>query len=318
VITLGSDDLRVVADPALGAALRGVSVRRSGGWWPLLRSGPEGSRWFNDAASYVLAPWCNRIEGGVLRWGGREVQLTPDWPDGSAIHGLVKDAAFEVEQRSPVSVVLRRRWAAGEGSWPWAFVCRVRYEVVGARFAVAVEVVREAAGAGVPGRGPGDAEGTMPAGVGFHPFFPRTLWDAADRVELKRRGLRPLRPCTTRGDEAAPAPPADDFDAGAPLTTSPLDHCFVGSLDGAELRWPASGVTLRMRCSRELGHAVIYTGGRDSGPLPFFCLEPVSMVPGGIALAEAGREAGTAGTGVVALAAGQTLRGEWGFEVVRA
>jgi hypothetical protein len=68
-----------------------------------------------------------------------------------------------------------------------------------------------------------------------------------------------------------------------------------------------------MRCSPELSKAVIYTGGAETGPLPFFCVEPVSMSPRGIAAAEAAE----GGSGVVALGPGERLRGEWGMEVVR-
>jgi aldose 1-epimerase len=299
VIRIESDELRLEIDPSLGACVRGLRVRGPGGWSPLLREMPRDSRWFNDAGSYVLAPWCNRIDGGRVRWEGRDVALAPDWPDGSVIHGLVKDKAFEVEQRSPVSVVLRLDWPAGRGGWPWAFVCRVGYAVVAGRFEASVEVRRT-----------DDGPGTMPAGIGFHPFFPRPLRDPVDRVTLKA-GLRVSGACAA----GIPPPPAGlerDLAAGAALTAAPLDHAFEGSLDGAELRWPASGIGVRVRCSASLGKAVIYTGGADTGPLPFFCVEPVSMAPRGIAMAEAGEP----GTGVVGLKPGETLRGEWGLELL--
>jgi galactose mutarotase-like enzyme len=46
--------------------------------------------------SFVMAPWCGRIEGGVLEWDGRTHQL-PVTLEGNAIHGVLWDRPWAVE-----------------------------------------------------------------------------------------------------------------------------------------------------------------------------------------------------------------------------
>ena len=79
---------------------------------------------------------------------------------------------------------------------------------------------------------------------------------------------------------------------------------FAGFGGGAVIEWPASGVRLTMRCSEALGHLVVFTPRGEGAPLPWFCVEPTSMVNDGFNLSERGLE----GTGVRVLEAGGTLR----------
>jgi aldose 1-epimerase len=306
-IDLNNDRFRLIAVPEMGGGIADFSVLRSdGSWTALLRRAPAATGWFNDLACYTLAPWSNRIAAATFRWRGQEHRLCADWPDGTAIHGLVKDRPWTIDDRSPVSVSMRfsSREHVEAREFPWSFDCRVSYELTLDGFLAGLELANTS---------PASA-GPMPAGVGFHPFFPRCLEGETESACLRfdPLGRYPVK------DVIPVKPPERDETCRAlarsmPLGSASLDDVFLGSLHGAEIRWP--GVTLAFSCSPGLGHAVLYTGAPDAetGRMPeFFCLEPVSMVNDGFNL----QERGWPDTGVAALDPGASLSVRWGLRVV--
>ncbi len=296
-LVLESDRVRVEVLPAIGAGLGAMDVRGpDGAWCPLMRRAPRDERWFNNLSCYLLAPWPNRIAGGRFTWRGREHRVSPDWSDGTAIHGLVKDKPWAIVERSPVSAVLAIRFGAG-ADWPWAFECVARYEVLGDGLAARL-TVRNAGG------------GPMPAGAGFHPFFMRQLWDDRDEAGIQSpvHGRYPARRMIPTGpacaDEVSSA-----LRAGLAVRDQRLDDVFAGSSHGATVAWVASGLEARYECSANLGHTVVYTGEPGGPRHPFFCLEPVSMVNDGF------NQRDLAGSGVVELAPGQELTVAWTLRI---
>lgn len=304
-LAIDHDTLRLEIDPSLGAGIAGLWIRRGGpgrGFWPLLRPAPPDAAYFNALSSYFLAPWPNRIAGATLRWHGLTYALSPDWPDGSAIHGCVKDQPWQLVERTPVSATLEFT-SSTSTPFPWPFRCAATYRLT--PDSLITDLSLHAL------RGGGGPESPMPAGLGFHPFFMRTLWDPADRVTIRcaLAGRYPAR-------EMLPTGPArrDDITAhlaaGLPLGNLALDDVFLGSCDGATITWPASGVRVTLSCSPALGHTVLYTGQPDpkTGAMhPFFCFEPVTMVNNGFNLFDAGWP----DTGVASLLPGESLSARW-------
>lgn len=292
MICLESSTFRLDIDPALGAGWRSLEIHGPDErFYPLLRSAPPGAAWFNHLASYLLAPWSNRVPAGRFTFAGVEHSLRPDWPDSTAIHGLVKDRQWRLLDRSPSSARLE---IVVDDGFPWAFRARARYALGHGDLSARLEVTNLA---GAP----------MPAGLGFHPFFRRRLWKDAESVRLRANllGRYPANGMIPTG------PAADDevcaaIRAGCEIGSYPLDDVFAGSLDGASLEWPASRVRLGMRASPSLAHAVIYTGDPDG-----VCVEPVTMVNDGFNL----RERGVQGTGVVVLGPGESLDAWWSMHV---
>lgn len=308
-VTLENRRLRVVIEPALGGGVLEFSLRApSGAYVPLWRPAPHGAAWWNDLASYALVPWCNRVAGGVFEFQGRRVELVRDWKDGTAIHGVVKDRPFHVLDRSPVSARLgfdSREHAdcPGVGAWPWPFACALRYELDELALWHDVSVVNL-------------APTPMPCGVGFHPYFMRTLWDPRDDVVVRMNvagryeceGMIPRGPARPDGVTAHLA-------SGTPLGTLELDDVFGGSDGRMSVTWPASGVRASFECSPEFAHAVVYSpvdrSGSAARPVPHFCLEPVSMVNDGFNLLARGQ----AGTGVRVIEPGDTMHARFGVIV---
>ncbi|GIK19105.1 MAG: hypothetical protein AMXMBFR77_15520 [Phycisphaerales bacterium] len=312
-VVIESDALRLRVLPRLGAGMHGLSLRRGDGEWrPLLRASPDLPEHFNSLACYLLAPWSNRVRGGKFRFAGREHAMRPDWPDGTAIHGLVKDKAWRILDRSPVSVRLafNSRDHAPTG-YPAAFSCVARYELDGATFRASLAVTID-----------DGAVGRAPVGLGFHPFFPRRLWDERDEVVVACRASGPDAPRGLRGrypcegmlpvGQATRDGVVKRLCEGTALGGEFLDDVFAGSLDGAVIEWRASGVRVVFACSPGLDHTVIYAGHDTAGkPLPFFCAEPVSMVNDGFNMLAEGLE----GTGVRVLEPGGSFEVEWAMHV---
>jgi len=295
-VVIESSALRLEIVPALGAGIAGL-------WWnqgdgpplALMRPAPADATWFNSLACYLLAPWSNRVPRGQFTFEGVEHALTPDWPDGSAIHGLVKDHPWRLIERTPVTALLTfdSRDHAGL-DWPWPFRTDVRYELFDDALSVRLTLHNAAA---TP----------MPAGLGFHPFFPRALGPVPDEVRIRyaargrypAEGMIPTAPA--RPDEVT-----EHLARGESLRPLELDDVFLGNPDGAEILYPIAGVRLSYTCSPELTHAVIYSQQPE-----FFCFEPVTMVNDGFNLLARG----WADTGVRVLPPGATLTADWRLRV---
>lgn len=297
-IVLESERLRVAVEPRLGAGISDFSWRSpAGAWVQLMRPAPPGTTWFNDLACYILAPWSNRIANAELSWRGMHHLLLADWPDGTAIHGLVKDRPWKISQRSPVSALLSCR-GGGNPAFPRPFTVEVAYEVAASSLQVSVAMTHATGNS---------RDGAMPAGIGFHPFWRRSLSVGDDDVVVKLGGLKRY-PCEALIPTAPAAIDAitQRFAAGTRIDDLALDDIFTGSSDGAVIEWPRDRVQARYRCSTNLGHTVAFTGQPDS-----FCLEPVSMVNDGFNL----ESRGWTDTGVQALMPGESMHVSWTVEV---
>ncbi|MEO7851724.1 MAG: hypothetical protein ABIR94_05630, partial [Rubrivivax sp.] len=100
--------------------------------------------------------------------------------------------------------------------------------------------------------------------------------------------------------ERTPVPPEWNFTTRRAVGELTVDNCFAGWSGAALLVWPERGWSLRLAASEVFGHLVAFTGpGRDS-----IAIEPVSHANNAVNLA-----AGRADTGLVRLAAGQSLSG---------
>jgi galactose mutarotase-like enzyme len=93
-VTWRTEDLEVTALPGVGCRLH--RVRAFG--VDLLRTPETPARHAEEPffwGAYVMAPWTNRADPGPMTIAGRRVDLVPNFPDGTAIHGLVADGSWE-------------------------------------------------------------------------------------------------------------------------------------------------------------------------------------------------------------------------------
>jgi aldose 1-epimerase len=136
----------------------------------------------------------------------------------------------------------------------------------------------------------------MPAGLGWHPYFPRTpratLTASVAALWLTDAEILPI---------ARVSPPPDrDPGPGLAVDRVSLDNAFVGWNGRAVVAWPERHATLRLDASGPLDTLVVYTPPGQ----PFFCAEPVSHITDAFNLAAAGRT----DTGMMSLEPDETVR----------
>ncbi len=129
----------------------------------------------------LLLPWPNRLQAGRWSWGGVDRQLAitelakpgqgrtgpGEGAPGNAIHGLVRWAAWQLEQPEPRRVVARYTLAPHPG-YPFRLACTVEYELSDAGLQVALSVVNE-------------SDAPAPLGAGFHPYLAAAAVAGGDR-----------------------------------------------------------------------------------------------------------------------------------------
>jgi len=282
-ITLRQGALGVTLAPAIGGSIARFWSDASGAALELLRPTPPHALARGEPgglASFPLVPWSNRIRLGRFTFGGRSVALTPN-DHGHAIHGLGYRAPWTVTERSRSEAVLEHRHAPGE--WPWAYRATQRIALTSTGLSVELVLTNE-------------SETTMPAGLGWHPYFPRTagttLHAQVTEVWLTDAEILPTV-CVT--------PPRDkDPRLGLAVDRVALDNVFVGWDQEAVITWPERRARLRMAARGPLETLVVYTPPDEA----FFCAEPVSHITEAFNLAAAGHP----DTGMLSLVPGESAR----------
>jgi aldose 1-epimerase len=209
-----------------------------------------------DSGCFPLVPFSNRIAGSRFAFGGEEICLAPNHPHATGdpvLHGFGWLAAWAVEAAEPERAVLRYDHLAD--AWPWGFTARASFALDKLGLLARIELHNRSARA-------------MPAGLGFHPFFPRT---ASTRYIGWHRGewevdadCLPLRL-----DERSEG---RDWWDGQPADTRIVDTAFVGRTGPLRIEWPERGVGAVIAPSEDLNYTVVYVpAGED-----YLCVEPVS------------------------------------------
>jgi aldose 1-epimerase len=207
----------------------------------------------------LLAPWPNRIRDGQYAVGERPLQLPLSEPARhNASHGLVRWAAWSVEEHTDHSVALRYRLMAQSG-YPWTLDLHVVYDVS----ADGLTVSQSAANAAT------DPEGdAAPYAQGAHPYLtvgdgPCDGWEltlpAATRTLSDPERKLPTGQEPVDGTEV-------DFRAARPIRGAVLDHAFTDlSRDESgratvELRDPVSGRAVALWVDAAHPWLMVYTG----------------------------------------------------------
>ncbi len=307
VVTIRDGAWELDVLPRTGASLAGGRIRTADGVWrDLLR--PARPTVHGEAAkcsSFAMVPWSNRIRDGVLAYGGRSWQLQRNGADGTAIHGAVLHAAWDVVERREDRVVLELDTSDLVGvNFPWRFRARITYTVSGSRLTVGTSVRNV------------DRE-SFPAGFGHHPYLQRTLAPvgATPPAEPGNPLLEvPLRHGYSLVDAMAVGPAGTiprraDFRTGRPLGSRFVDDVLTGWDPGAPIRvhYDEPDVDVDLHADPVYSHLVVYAPRRRS----YFAVEPVTNVNDGFAL----HAAGVPGTGVFVLEPGEERAGEFSLTV---
>ena len=154
-LALRAGRAEAVVAPAEGgriASLRidGLETLVTEGWGPLA--------W----GAYPMVPWAGRLADGILRWDGAAHRLPTHLAPPHAIHGTLLESPWDVAEATPEAVVMT---AHLDDPWPFGGTVVHRVQLAEDRLEATLEVRAEAA--------------VFPTIVGWHPWFVRTLRDAA-------------------------------------------------------------------------------------------------------------------------------------------
>ena len=198
---------------SLAAGLRhyeraGVALVES---YPLDRIAP-------GAAGITLAPFANRVDGGLWHLNGVPQQLDiTEVPRNNAIHGLLRNTGYQALEQGEAHVLLEAHIHPQHG-YPFLMRHRVRYGLdAGGHLRVAQTLIN-------------DSAAPAPFVLGAHPYF--TLGTvAAEELHIQVNGASCVQ-ADERMIPTATVPVAGRFDlrGGAPVADSFMDNAFTDLL----------------------------------------------------------------------------------------
>jgi aldose 1-epimerase len=252
LLTISGGTIQVELLPAAGARLHRLRVFGH----DLLRTPDDPGQHLRDPffwGAYVMAPWSNRIMAGPQGVYGQMVDLAANFADGSAIHGQVYAVPWQLEPDGTLSVL------GGKDGWPWSYRATLGLTVHGSALRIALALKNLSAG-------------SMPAGLGLHPWFRRPLEvriNAEEVVPSNSDATARLRPVTE----------PHDLRSMAPMPVG-LDAAWLADRDPAvALRWPEIGVNALLRAHSSAG---VYIVGASPADRDAVAIEPQTHAPFGL------------------------------------
>lgn len=252
-IVVERNGLRLVLMPAFGGCVRSFTWLGRNILFPAADPAPSSPL---ETAAFPLFPFSGRINEGRFRWNGRDIRLEPNFPpEPHAIHGQAWHAAWDVDALDAHSARLTYRHEPD--SWPWAYLATQDFRLTEDGLELTLSLTNL-------------SDEVMPAGLGWHPYFPRgdaRLSANVSGIWVADSGMIPDR-LDTLG-------PGTDVRKQTAVAALNLDNAFAAHPANAEITWPSAGLHLSIGSSPELGHLVVFVPeGKD-----FFCVEPVSHAP---------------------------------------
>lgn len=188
---------------------------------------------------YPLAPFHNRIRNARFTYAGRTAQL-PVHPDAApnALHGMGSRAVWQPVSANAQGARIEWRHSAN-AAWPWTFRVQQIFALAKDRLSLSLTIENQ-------------DDAVMPAGLGWHPYFPGHFScedDARNEWPMDEHYL----PLGHAGPVRAFSPPATAYRSGWSKV----------QITGGDLRMTIS--------ARELDHLVLH-----APDAPYFCVEPVS------------------------------------------
>ena len=284
VITLRAGLAELGVAPGIGGSIthfRWMDGSRRHDWLRPAAPADLAARTASRLASFPLVPFSNRIRDGRFTFGGHAVQLTLNqWPQPHAEHGQGWQAAWSVVDRADDRLALE--YDHPGDAWPFPYRARQEFLLTGDELRSTLSIENR-------------GRETMPAGLGFHPYFPRTAGcRLSARVGAMWATDAEVMPTVLTG-----ADPRLHSEDGLPIAATVLDNCFIAWQRQATIFWPETGARLLLDGGPPLGFLVVYSpAGED-----YFCAEPVSHCTDAFNLAAQGRD----DTGMLTLQPGANL-----------
>jgi aldose 1-epimerase len=253
LLAIDNDSIRVELLPGVGGRLHRLRVFGL----DLLRTPDDPAEHARDPfrwGAYVMAPWCNRMAAVPTEVNGQTVDVPSNFPDGTAIHGQVYDAPWEVESDGSLSVT------GGGGGWPWPYRCSLRISVSDVVLTIEQSLTNR-------------SQAPMPGGLGLHPWFRRPLG-----LRINADAVLPSNIDPDASVETAPGGPLDLRAMRA--VPDDLDATWLAPREPAlELAWPEIDVSAVMRVTSTAGVCIAVA---SPSSLDAVAIEPQTHAPQGL------------------------------------
>ncbi|NML92861.1 aldose 1-epimerase [Novosphingobium olei] len=249
-IELCCSDYGLIAEPSRGGSILAFTW----GGQHLLREAK--GLGILDAGCFALVPYSNRIGGGQFIWNGRHVTIAPNFPavdPHNPIHGRGWLSDWTIAGRTPSTLLLEHTYPGGD--WPWRYRAALSYALDDDGLTARLALTNL-------------ASDPMPAGLGFHPYFPRS--DATRYLGLHRgewqtdSGGLPTKLKVKDG--------AADWWCGEPVGSRPVDTVYSGREGVLQVIWPDRNLALVIASTPNLSCTAVYV----PPDADWFCVEPVS------------------------------------------
>ena len=254
-ITIENEFAAVTVSPAAGAALRSIAVKKNGTTLELLAGGndehdpsdlPMGS------GSFIMAPWVNRILNGRLIAPDGVHEVPVSHPP-HAMHGLVWTRPWSVESTTADSVNMVIELAE-----PWPYKGHLEYSIAlnGRALDQTMKLIASP-----------EETRPFPGGVGWHPWFNRTLGTGELSVQADVESQWDLDETVTALGTRSQTDLVKRLNKGTQFGVGEVDGCFlIETGSKAVISWPE--LTLAMTGSDTISHLMFYS------PEHALCVEP--------------------------------------------
>ncbi len=257
----------------------------------------------------ILFPWPNRIEYGKFTFEGKDIQLKTPAEGAHLLHGYVLSRPWKVVgygSSEAEGAWVTCRFTSGDfeeisAEWPFPFEVEGTYRLKDGGLALEVS-----------GRNVGDAN--MPAGLGYHPYFPLPLLPTGDRrtctIQLPCDSYWPLRVDSIPKGEVVAVSGDYDLKTKTPIGDRYYDDVWAGvrfDEDGwsrCHFEDPDAGVQVIVEADPAFREWVFFAP--DSRPV--VCFEPYTCTTDAVNLQACGIDAGLS-----VLKLGESLSGTMRF-----
>ncbi len=209
-----------------------------------------------EFAGFPLMPYSGPLFGPGFTFAGnyyaldRTVREEP-----TATHGDAWIAPFRITAQSASTIALQYDHAPEEGTYPFRFRGDVGFELSDAGLLLTLKVTSR-------------DHRLMPAGIGYHPYFPRP---AGTQLRFEAVGVWPADAPEVVGEPCGPLIEGLSFRDGPDVSEMVVDRLYEGWDGRAELRYPDGAVTV-VTADGALDKLQIYS----AWDYPYVCVEPVS------------------------------------------